>query len=41
MRRRMRRVRRMATLGLVLGVVALTIPDSSVKSTEWALALRY
>jgi len=27
----------MVTLGLVLGVVALTIPDSAVKPTEWAL----
>jgi LCP family protein required for cell wall assembly len=33
----MRRVSRMVTLGLVLGVVALTIPDSAVKPTEWAL----
>jgi LCP family protein required for cell wall assembly len=33
----MLRVGRMMTLGLVLGVVALTIPDSAVKPTEWAL----
>jgi polyisoprenyl-teichoic acid--peptidoglycan teichoic acid transferase len=37
MRRRLRRVIRMGTLGLVLGVVALTIPDSAVKPPEWAL----
>jgi polyisoprenyl-teichoic acid--peptidoglycan teichoic acid transferase len=37
MRRRLMRVTRMVTLGLVLGVVALTIPDSAVKPTEWAL----
>ena len=36
-RRRLTRVIRLATLALVLGVVALTIPDSGVRSTEIAL----
>jgi polyisoprenyl-teichoic acid--peptidoglycan teichoic acid transferase len=36
-RRRLLRLGRLATLALVLGLVALTIPDSSVKSTEFAL----
>ena len=34
MRRRIARVTRLVTLALVLGVVALAIPDSAVKSTE-------
>jgi LCP family protein required for cell wall assembly len=33
----MLRAGRMVTLGLVLAVVALTIPDSAVKPTEWTL----
>jgi len=37
MRRRIGRAARLATLALVLGVVALTIPDSGVKSTEITL----
>ena len=37
MRRRIARATRLVTLALVLGVVALTIPDSAVKSTEIAL----
>ena len=36
-RRRLLRAGRLATLALVLGLVALAIPDSSVKSTEFAL----
>jgi polyisoprenyl-teichoic acid--peptidoglycan teichoic acid transferase len=36
-RRRCLRTGRLATLALVLGLVALAIPDSSVKSTEFAL----
>src|SRR6185436_8717301 len=36
-RRRLLRIGRLATLALVLGLVALAIPDSSVKSTEFAL----
>src|SRR5262245_11682221 len=35
--RRLLRLGRLATLALVLGLVALTIPDSSVKPTEFAL----
>jgi LCP family protein required for cell wall assembly len=37
MRRRILRATRLATLGLILAVVALAIPDSAVKPTEWAL----
>ncbi len=37
MRRRIARATRLATLALVLGVVALTIPDSAVKPTEITL----
>ena len=37
MRRRIARATRLVTLALVLGVVALTIPDSAVKSTEITL----
>jgi LCP family protein required for cell wall assembly len=37
MRRRILRATRLATLGLVLAVVALAIPDSAVKPTEFAL----
>ncbi len=37
MRRRILRLTRLATLALVLGVVALALPDSAVKPTEWAL----
>lgn len=37
MRRRFLRATRLATLGLILAVVALAIPDSAVKPTEWAL----
>jgi len=36
-RRRLLRLGRLATLALVLGLVALTIPDSSVQSTRFAL----
>jgi polyisoprenyl-teichoic acid--peptidoglycan teichoic acid transferase len=36
-RRRVLRLGRLATLALVLGLVALTLPDSSVKPTEFAL----
>jgi LCP family protein required for cell wall assembly len=36
-RRRLVRVTRLATLALVLGVVAIVIPDSGVKSTQIAL----
>jgi LCP family protein required for cell wall assembly len=37
MRRRVARVARVASLALVLGVVALTVPDSAVKPTEITL----
>jgi LCP family protein required for cell wall assembly len=37
MRRRIMRATRLATLGLILAMVALAIPDSAVKPTEWAL----
>ena len=37
MRRRIGRITKLVTLALVLGVVALTIPDSAVKSTEFTL----
>ena len=37
MRRRIGRITKLVTLPLVLGVVALTIPDSAVKSTEMTL----
>ena len=37
MKRRILRTARLATLGLVLAVVALTLPDASPKSTEFAL----
>jgi LCP family protein required for cell wall assembly len=37
MRRRILRATRLATLGLILAVVALAIPDSAVKPTEFAL----
>src|SRR4249919_654055 len=37
MRSRIGRITRLATLALVLGVVALTVPDSAVKSTEMTL----
>ena len=34
MRRRIGRISKLVTLALVLGVVALTVPDSAVKPTE-------
>jgi LCP family protein required for cell wall assembly len=37
MRRRIGRITKLATLGLVLAVVALTVPDSAVKPTEMTL----
>ncbi|MGA8247011.1 MAG: LCP family protein [Nocardioides sp.] len=37
MRRRIMRATRLATLGLILTMVALAIPDAAVKPTEWAL----
>ena len=37
MRRRIMRAARLATLGLILAMVAIAIPDSAVKPTEWAL----
>lgn len=37
MRRRIGRISKLVTLALVLGVVALTVPDSAVKSTEMTL----
>jgi LCP family protein required for cell wall assembly len=37
MRQRILRVAKLATLGLVLAVVTLTLPDSSPRSTEFAL----
>jgi len=37
MRRRIGRITKLVTLGLVLAVVALTVPDSAVKPTEMTL----
>ena len=37
MRRRIGRITKLVTLALVLGVVALTVPDSAVKPTEMTL----
>jgi LCP family protein required for cell wall assembly len=37
MRRRILRATRLATLGVILALVALAVPDSAVKPTEWAL----